>query len=231
MLLALSSTLVGSLPTGTFSISPVNVLLAHGQTSTSVNVANAREAPLVIQVQIFRWTQDGDQDVLTPTSDVILSPPMATIPIGGEQTFRLLMRPSSVAEENKERHYRILVAEIPAAGGSPGQLSVAIRASLPMIVTPIQPDRAILAWSAAHGPDNTVVVTVSNTGLAYDKIIALTAQMPDGETVTASQAGTNPYVLPGSKRQWTLDRTATSGTLTLNITTPTGQQNMSLTID
>ena len=227
-LLALGAATVGGLPAGSYTISPVNVRLPHGQTSTSVNVTSSRLEPMAIQAQIFRWSQEGDTDVLTHTSDIILSPPMATIPSGAVQTFRLLLRPGHGAD--RERHYRLLLEEIPTAGTADGRLSFSMRASIPVVVAPEQPVTSNLEWRATRGADTTIVLTVTNSGPAYDKIMALAATMPDGEIVNAVPSGTNPYVLPGAQRQWTLRGKTSTGAVHLDISARAGASIRNLPI-
>ncbi|WP_353227669.1 fimbria/pilus periplasmic chaperone [Novosphingobium sp.] len=230
-LVALGAAVAGGLPAGTLTISPVSVVLARGQTSAMVKVANSRSNPIVMQAQIFRWTQDGDKDALTATSDVILSPPMATIPGGAEQVLRLLMRPGKPADAAIERHYRMLLGEIPAAGASPGDLSFAMRVSIPVFVTPDQPIVPALEWRAVRGQGDQIVLTVVNTGSAYDRIIALSVAMPGGAAVAAVPLGTNTYILPGARRRWTVDGKITNATVNLTVVVRAGRSTMSLPIE
>ena len=229
-MLALAAAGAGGLPEGTFTISPVSLHLPHGQTSAALKITNSRVAPLAIQAQIFRWTQDGDNDVLVPTSDVILSPPMVAVPSGGVQALRLLMRPSSAAGAARERYYRMLVEEIPGPGARPGDLSFTMRASIPVVVSPAQPISPNLDWHAVRRDGTTVVITIGNTGTSYEKILRLAAVMPDGTVIDAAPVAKNPYVLPGSHRQWTIAPKLVGGTIDLDITTRTGRSKTSLPI-
>ena len=229
-LLALGAAVAGGLPAGTLTISPVSVVLARGQTSAIVKIANSPSDPIVIQAQIFRWSQDGDKDVLVPTSDIILSPPMATIPGGAEQTLRLLMRPGSAAASGKERQYRMLLGEIPAAGANPGALSFAMRVSIPVVATPDIPIAPALEWHALRGQGDQVVLTVTNTGSAYDRIIGLSVAMAGNAPVNAAPLGTNAYVLPGAQRRWTVDGKIAADTVNLTVTQRAGRSNTSLPI-
>src|ERR1700733_11398055 len=90
----------GTLPAGrveaaSLEISPVIVSLAPGQTATTIVVQNHGETPTAVQAPAYSWTQGGDEDLLTATRDIILSPPIFTIPAGASQTMRLLLRGAS----------------------------------------------------------------------------------------------------------------------------------------
>lgn len=229
-MLPLSLLASASLPSGSLTISPVSLSLAYQQTSVSVTVQNAHVNPVSVQMRIYRWTQAGDKDVLVPTTDVVLSPPMATISSGAVQTLRVLMRPSALTDATRERHYRILLDEIPSGAGGPGQLSFAMRASIPLVVTPQQPGTPKLSWQATRGQDGGVVLTVTNSGQAYDRILTLTTTLPGGAIVNAEQRGTNSYVLPGAQRQWIMPAKVTIDTLQINVTSRTGRSDQNLTI-
>jgi fimbrial chaperone protein len=226
-LLSLGTAVAASQPVGTFTISPVGIWLTRGQTSAAVNVTNSQSAPMAIQAQIFRWTQDGDRDVLAPTSDAVLSPPMATVPSGSVQTLRLLMRPSSVSAE---RHYRLLISEIPQATKGAEKLNFVMRSSIPVVASSGQQVASQLQWSAAHGAAGVIALTVTNTGEAYDKILAVTATMPDGAIKQAVVVAANPYVLPGAQRRWNVFAKTAGGTIRLEVTSRAGRSNWNLPV-
>jgi fimbrial chaperone protein len=224
---------MNALPTlaSSYTIFPVSVHLPYGKNSASLNVQNGRPAALSVQVRIYRWTQDGDTDVLTPTSDVILSPPMAIIAGNAAQTLRLLMRKQPGAATDQERHYRILLDEVPDAKSRPGQLSFAMRSSIPVFVNPQHPLTASLAWRAARDQDGVVILTGTNTGLAYDQVVSLAATTLDGAALTTVLRGTNPYVLPGAQRRWAVREKITGDMVHLTVVTVKGRSDQSLPID
>jgi len=103
----------------TLTISPVSLVLDSGLTSALFEVKNLEPRPITLQARINDWSQSGNEAALVPTSDIIMSLPIATILAGGSQTLRLLLRPGTKTGTDRERHYRILLDEIPAAGTSP----------------------------------------------------------------------------------------------------------------
>lgn len=230
MLLPVTILVAAPLSPGSVTISPVSVHLAYGQKSASLNVRNKRLEPMSVQMRIYRWTQDGDEDVLSPTSDVILSPPMAIIVSGTTQTLRLLMRPSPTSAARQERQYRILLDEIPSASARPGQLKFALRSSIPLFATTEKPIVPQLEWSAVRGNDKTLILTGTNSGLAYDRVLTLTATLPDGTILNAAPRAMNLYILPGSQRQWVVREKVIGDTIQLAVVTIKGRSDQSLPI-
>lgn len=211
-------------------IDPILVSLTDGETATTIEVTNHGGAPSAIQARLYRWTQTGDADALTPTRDIIVSPPIFTVPDGGSQTLRLLLR-GGVATGG-ERTYRLLLDEVPPANVQyRQQIAFTLRVSLPVFVgaVPAVPPR--LEWRAERGADGHIVLTASNAGPRYDRVSAVGVTLSDGNHPKAIAQGSNSYVLPGAERHWIVqDRgSGPGGPLRLSVTTLTGKHELILT--
>lgn len=75
-----------------------------------------------------------------------------------------------------------------------------------------------------------VLLTVTNSGQAYDRVLMLTATLPNGVIVNAVPRGTNPYVLPGAQRHWAIPAKVSASSLQINITTRMGRSERTLLI-
>lgn len=214
----------------TLTISPVSVILDSGETSALLEVKNLEPNPITLQARIYDWSQSGNEDVLAPTSDIIMSPPIAIIAAGASQTLRLLLRPGAKADTNRERHYRILLDEIPVAGAGLTRVGFAMRSSIPVFVMLPKPSASSLAWRAARGENGAVVVTATNAAAAYDRIFELAAIQADGSVHNGIMQGTNPYVLPHAQRQWVVPGEHGTGSLRLTITTRNGKTEQTLPV-
>lgn len=214
----------------TLTISPVSVVLDPGRTSAVLEVTNLEPAPVTLQARIYNWSQSDNEDLLAPTSDIIMSPPIATIPPGGSQTLRLLLRPGAKAITDRERHYRVLLDEIPAVGAGSGRVSFAMRSSIPVIVKSPSPSSSRLGWHAARDGGGAVVITAINSAIAYDQIFALAAILDDGTVHNGTLRGTNAYVLPQARRQWVVPGKHGSGSVRLRITARDGKTEQILPI-
>lgn len=230
VLLSLGALFAGSANAAILTISPVGVVLEFGQTTAALEVKNSDMQPITVQVRIYSWSQVANEDVLVPTSDIILSPPIATIPGGAAQTLRLLLRPGVTADAGRERHYRVLLDEIPTAAERPGHLSFAMRASIPVFVLPQRPSTPSLQWQAARDQNGAVVLTATNSIPAYDRIFNLVATPYDGSVRNVVPRGSNAYVLSHSQRQWVVQGDVGTGPIRLNVVTRNGKTEQILPI-
>jgi fimbrial chaperone protein len=210
-------------------ISPVLVNLAPGQTAATIEVQNRGGAPAAVQARAYRWTQAGDEDALTPTQDIILSPPIFTVPEGASQTVRLLLRGGSGA--GGDRSYRLLLDEVPPANTRNKQIIIALRMSLPVIATSASSEPATLQWRAERGPGGQIMLTAINTGHAHARVSAIDLMLPDGSHPKVVSRGKNAYVLPGAQRHWVVQGRGgvlPGGPLQLSVTTQAGKSEQTL---
>ena len=209
-------------------ISPVSINLVAGQNAKVIEVRNRGGSSVAIQIRAYAWSQSGSTDVLAPTRDIILSPPIFTVPAGASQTIRLLLRGTSGAEE---RSYRLLLDEMVSPGAQRNQVGIALRVSLPVIVAAASPPSRSLRWHARRGPGNRILVSVANTGNVYDRAHAIAVILPDGSRPAIVSSGDNPYVLPNTQREWVVQSATPPATLRLNVTTQAGTSEHVLVID
>lgn len=212
-------------------IAPVALSLAPGQTSATIELRNRGDAPVTIQARPFDWAQTLDDDVLTPTSEVILSPPIFTVPARGAQTLRLMLRGDAVNPSDSDRSYRLLLDEVPSARRDPGQVQVMLRLSLPVFAVSGASSPA-LAWTAARAADGDVILTATNTGRSHVRVNEVQATLADGGAGKVTAQGESPYVLAGARRRWILDGSAAApGTsVRLRVVTHVGVSDVTLTL-
>lgn len=210
-------------------ILPVSVNLAAGQNVTTIELKNRGGGSAAIQIRAFSWVQAGDTDILTPTRDVIMSPPIFTIPAGASQTVRLLLRGGTGVAS--ERSYRLLLDEVPTATGQNNQVAIALRISMPVIAAAASAPSRNLNWRAARAPGNQILLSAANTGNVYDKVHAIAVTLPDGSHPKIIPRGENPYLLPGAQRHWVVQGPALPGTIILNVTTQAGKSERTLVVD
>jgi fimbrial chaperone protein len=216
-LLAASPALAGGL-----QVAPVAVTLTATETSDGLTLSNVGEAPLHAQVRVYRWQQGGeDGETLAPTGDLVVSPPMIALQPGGQQLVRVVRVGSAPDAGAPERTYRIVVDELPVAGGNPGGgINFVLRYSLPAFVQPPGPPvEADLAWELVES-DGAIAVRVANGGRQHAQVADVTLVAADGARTTLA-AGLLGYALPGASRTWTTDvpwsATAREGTLEVRI--------------
>jgi fimbrial chaperone protein len=211
-------------------VNPVLITLAAGQTATTIEVTNHGAAPTAIQARAYHWAQAGDDDTLAPTQDVIVSPPIFTVPGGGSQTMRLLLRGVGTTVGD-ERTYRLLLDEVPAANTLNRQISFTMRLSLPVFVGGAASARPKLQWRVDHAASGQTVLTVTNTGSAYDRLRAIDVTLANGSHPKVVSRSTTPYVLPGAERHWVVQDhgSGPGGPLRLSVISLTGKSEQTLT--
>jgi len=187
----------------TFTISPLRVELSQRVTTAALTVRNEGPEPVVVQAQSVLWSQASGEDSLAPTRDVLVSPAVFTLQPRGSQLVRVaLRRPADAATELS---YRLLLQEVPqqAAHESTG-LQVALRLSVPVFVTPLEPAEPNLAWTSNRTADGRIVVRADNAGSAHARVLNFTLT-PAGEAETVLRQSVPTYILPGQSRTWALD--------------------------
>jgi fimbrial chaperone protein len=227
-ILSLASLLAAGAQATSLEITPVAVHLVPGMRATIIEVANRGGAAAAIQLRAYAWTQDGDKDVLVPTQDIILSPPIFTLPKDGSQTIRLMLR--RAAPGAGERTYRLLIDEVPATGGKAQQVLVAMRVSLPLIVGASAPRARALQWRAKRGPAGSVTLSATNGGTAFERVQSIAVAAPDGSARAVTTTATNSYVLAGAERQWVVQSARSANALRLSVTTRNGKSEQVLAI-
>ncbi|WP_373990256.1 molecular chaperone [Duganella sp. BuS-21] len=192
-------------------ISPVMINLRAGQGAAGIQMQNLGETPVYGQVRVYQWEQKDGDDVLTPTQDVVASPPIIQIAPKTSQVIRLVRRSDQLPVG--ELCYRILIDEIPKEENTPGSgVDIRLRYSVPMFVLPADERAApALAW-AVYRKEGGWILRVRNSGTQRAQIGALELSNAAGQQFVIAP-GLFGYVLAGKVREW---RLPTSGDADLN---------------
>jgi fimbrial chaperone protein len=187
---------------GSFEVNPIRVELNATTRSVALSVRNSGTTAVVVQTSVSAWSQQDGKDVLTPTNEVLISPPVVTIEPEREQIVRVGLRRAPDAQ--RELSYRIFLTEVPPPP-QPGfqGLVVALRVGLPLFVQPRQGTaKATLVWNA-EVRDGSVHLKLDNQGTGHIQISTVELfSAPGGEPV-AEYSGL-AYVLPGQSRDFQL---------------------------
>lgn len=95
-------------------VSPVTLTLSPTQAADGLWLSNTGDNVVNAQVRVFRWTQEGGEDKLTPSRGLLVSPPMLQLPAEGRQLIRAIRAgappsgPGAVQEA-----YRVIIDELP----------------------------------------------------------------------------------------------------------------------
>jgi len=182
-------------------VQPLTVDVASPSQSTSITLQNNGSEVLSLQLRVFEWSQADGEDRLTPTTEVVASPPVARIAPGSAYTVRIA-RTAGAAAANAEESYRLWIDELPPADArrsEGGEVDVRMRFDLPVFFHGSGTSSA-LSWSARKAGGD-LVLEAANTGSRHARIEGL--KLREGEDVVSFGDGLNGYVLANSTRRWT----------------------------
>ena len=204
---------------GSFTANPIRLTLPAGAASTSLSLENRGAEVVLIQAELMAWTQVDGRDVLAPSTDLIVSPPIFKVAPGAAQTVRVGV-PRPLTGE-REVAYRLFLAEVPAppAPGEQG-IGVALRLGLPVFVLPAKPAPQ-LAWQAR--PEGAQIrLTLTNSGNVHVQALESRLAREDGSVIAQQQLAS--YVLAGQTRSWVIQSKQPwrGEKLTLTVDTPGG---------
>jgi fimbrial chaperone protein len=194
-----------------WNVDPVRVELSPQQQTAAIIVRNESDQPSSIQIQAVAWSQVDGQDVYTPTRELLVSPPIATIPPKSDQVIRVALR--RPADPSKELAYRINLQELPTGQTAETTgVQVALRIGLPVFVQSEKGDAAPkMTWSVARVSDSQLRVQVRNQGNAHVQISDFSLHAA-GTTQAVTSESASSYVLAGQSREWLL-KTSSSQTI------------------
>jgi fimbrial chaperone protein len=185
-------------------ISPVSIAFAPAQGAAGINLQNFGDTPLYGQVRVYAWAQKDGIDVLTPTSDVVASPPIIEVAANSTQTIRLVRRKAGA--DAVERSYRILIDEIPRNEAGSG-VAIRLQYSVPVFVAPAAAGAAPDLRFSLGRRDGALVLRARNDGALHAQLGATRVRAQDGAELEVSK-GLLGYALAGQAREWPLPKAA-----------------------
>jgi fimbrial chaperone protein len=181
------------------SVLPVNVFLPAGQKAASLSLTNHGDKATSIQVRAYDWRQANDEDQLTDSKLIVVSPPLVTIPAGSTQVIRLILRQTPV---DREATYRIVLDQIPGPN-EPGVVQMVLRLSIPVFAAP---ETKVVPQDQFHleGNGERLFWVGVNTGKSHEILHDIVVTASDGRKLNV-KTKVSPYLLVGATRHWELD--------------------------
>jgi fimbrial chaperone protein len=208
---------------GSMTVFPLRVTFEGGKTSEVITVRNSDTKPLLLQPSVAKWSQVDGQEVLEPTRDVLLSPPVVEIPAGESQTIRLALRRE--ADATVQGSYRLILQEVPRnAESTTSQVVMALKITIPVFVTAKTPSPAAMRIKALSGGSD---LQFTNSGKSHLQIKSFT--LVDGGTLLFKSESMF-YVLAGQSIKQKIDTKgrALKGSERVNLTTDAGELALTL---
>ncbi|RDS79327.1 molecular chaperone [Dyella monticola] len=191
--------LSGALWAGSVEVSPVIASLSANHAIEAFTVRNEGQLPVTVQVSLMKWDQVQGKDVLTPTEELLSTPPLFSVAPGQSQILRV--GAMHVTPRDGEIAYRMFLTEVPPPP-QPGfrGLSVTLRLSIPIFIEPAKTRSPQLAWRVMPRADGGALVDVANSGTIHAKILAFSLR--DKESKGVVRQDTSQYVLANNHSQW-----------------------------
>jgi fimbrial chaperone protein len=181
------------------SVTPTQLEFRAGDSVQAIWLSNTGDAPLRAQLRVFAWQQPDGSDQLTPSRDLMVSPPMFTIAPGTQQLVRVV-RMGGTAAGAGERSYRLLIDEVPdPAAPKKTTLDFVLRYSVPVFAGG-DGSAPVLAWQLERGGTQPQLRT-GNSGRSRAQVADLVLLDASGATVF-EHSGLVGYVLPGVNTLW-----------------------------
>ncbi|MDR2333338.1 MAG: molecular chaperone [Burkholderiaceae bacterium] len=201
-------------------VTPITLQIPINRQAEGIWLINTGQEPLSAQVRAFQWTQKNSEDLLAPTNNLTISPPLIEIPPGGRQLVRVL-RTGSPPAVGTEASYRLIVDELPTETKEQNQadanvhrksghaygMKFLMRYSVPVFIgdateESIRSVNKDLHWSITRERESWAL-EVSNAGSIHAQLADVAAVGAEGQTMLINK-GMLGYVLPGSTMRWTV---------------------------
>lgn len=193
---ALLSSLLAE-PSQAFQVRPVRVDLATRQAAAQLVVSNPTDRSLLIQAQVWSWSQDATEERLSPAADLIVNPPIFELAPGAQQVVRVGLR--QPLPPGREQSWRLWLSQVAIPGASADSgVQMLLRVSLPVFGIGEAVDGPAPRWWRQDG----VSVGLANDGARHVHVRGLHLQA-DG---LPPQALGPCYALSGGGCRWTLPR-------------------------
>jgi fimbrial chaperone protein len=173
----------------------------------SVDADDARGAGLPVQSRLFAWSQADGEDVYAPSSDLMISPSITSIPPGETQIVRVLR---NGAASPGEKRYRLVVDQLPdPSAARAGAAEARIRFTVPMFLDRTKSAPAQFDWWI--GPNG---LELANTGGATARVLQLEVKTASGASVPVERNALR-YVLGASSIVWPVENACSLGPVTV----------------
>lgn len=188
------------------SVKPIVVVLNTHDRSSSLELENASDKNLRVQITAYRWSQrNGSVDEMTPTDDIIVFPTLLSIGKGQHRSARV---GTSLSSGVKEGTYRLVIEELPEAQPATERfkarpLVVRTKLVLAAFVSPVKPEAkaSLEGVSIAHG---TMHLHLLNSGNAHYTIKDINLiGLGAGDSPVFNAPLVAGYILPGADFEMT----------------------------
>ena len=214
-----------SLAASSVLVWPVYQIIESDQNGSALWLENRGADPVTLQIRVYAWKQENFNETYADQSNIVISPPFATVAPGERQLIRLIR--NTPAPARTEQAYRIIIDEVPSSLNQPKEsgkpmvgLQLQMRYLLPLFIdgeglwtderTDIKRDsdsatKPILSWSLQN-VGGKPYLQVHNSGIVHARLsnVFWSASNNQKQAVKTMTTGFLGYVLPGKTMRWPL---------------------------
>ena len=211
-----------------FHLAPIRIELSAQKANAILQIVNESDDPVTVQIHAVDWKANGSDEVFSDSSEILVNPPIATMPPKGSQLVRLAIRhPVPITAE---RAWRLIVEEVPQPPKA-GVISMVLKISIPVFQKPEVGQAAPqLAWNVSNTNDGSLQLTASNSSNVHVQVKALTLTPlgTESQSIISSMA----YVLPQGTHIWVIrsDRLRNASRIVLDAETDAGKLHEDLDV-
>jgi fimbrial chaperone protein len=190
---------------GALNVDATSLALSRAKMSGAIRVESRKDAPDLVQVHVYAWSQREGQDELAPTDDLIGLPLVFTLAPNASQTVRVGIRGAIGGPQ--EMAYRVIVGEVATDSRVRNGLETRLAFNFPVYVAPLGPPNRSLRWSVQRLDQRHLRVTAQNTGNVHVAIHHLDLS-DDARAAKLAELDARQSVLAGQQWSWTIATTA-----------------------
>ncbi len=180
------------------TVLPVSISMPPGKMAASLTLVNHSDKETSFQVRAYAWSQNGPDERLLPTDELMATPATATMAPGAIHVVQLALRR---AAQGKEASYRILLDQAPPPP-TPGVVRIALRQSIPVFAAPMARTAPKMQWRIESGAGTATLVAM-NAGSQHEMVRDIALAGAAG-AMSGVDGAASPYILPGATRRWQL---------------------------
>lgn len=211
------------------AVAPVQLFVQASNPIAVLTLRNSDPKPVTFQVQTFRWEQLNGKNTLIPVNNLIVSPPIFTVPGDSSQLIRLgfvAIQPNAI-----QKTYRVLIRQLPGKTEVNKQnkltVQVLLDLSLPLFVAPDAPTQQILQTRLFSKAGKTYL-QLDNQGNVFLNLLQINVTGKNGKAITMQPL--NMYLLAHTQQTLQLPSSVNNSNYPLTFAINTSWQNYSVSL-
>jgi len=209
---------------------PAQLKLSAARPVVDLQVRNSSAEETTYQFEVNSWKQDGERNLLTPDTRLIVHPQSIKLQPGESARIRVGLRLSG--PRWNEEAFQVLISETPripdvgTRNSYPDGPRTIQRGRVPVFLLP--PGKALprMTWQVERNDEGSVILRARNIGEAHVKLNSATLMGPAGQSI--HKGNLSDILLPGGTRSWTSTANLTAGVWLLTADTNAGRMNAKL---